>query len=187
MLLKLNIEAGNASNTGTPPASSSARILEQLKSVSQSSSAIHGINMILATCWNNNFKHRRVSTAALQNFRNFPARSMTQDPPPKHEQQHFQPCLALMDYLSRMFPQYNNYILIYRIEQSGLQPFVFQYPASIVTIVYQDTSIASDTSNLPITDLLFDQRSIFCWWWTLESQHILRVCATVTVIIGSIS
>ena len=48
-LLQLNIEAGNASNTGTSPASSSARILEQLKSVSQSSSAIHGINMILAT------------------------------------------------------------------------------------------------------------------------------------------
>ena len=51
-LLKLNIEAGNARNTGTTQASSSARILEQLKSVTQSSSAssaIHGINMILAT------------------------------------------------------------------------------------------------------------------------------------------
>ena len=48
-LLKLNIEAGNARNTGTTQASSSARILEQLKPVTQSSSAIHGINMILAT------------------------------------------------------------------------------------------------------------------------------------------
>ena len=48
-LLKLNIEAGNARNTGTTQASSFARILEQLKSVTQSSSAIHGINMILAT------------------------------------------------------------------------------------------------------------------------------------------
>ena len=48
-LLKLNIEAGNARTTGTTQANSSARILEQLKSVTQLSSAIHGINMILAT------------------------------------------------------------------------------------------------------------------------------------------
>ena len=86
------------------------------------------------------------------------------------------PYFALMDYLSRMFPRYNNHNHLEGFEQSSLQSFVLQYPAS---------SLLTKTHPLPpilqTCPSLTCQTSDLLLVMTIESQHILRVCAIVTV------
>ena len=110
--------------------------------------------------WNNNFKHRRVSTAA-----NFPA-SMTQDLPQKHVQPFFCPHGLLVKDVSTI-QSYNH---LEGFEQSSLRPVVLHYPAS---------SLLTKTHPLPpilrTCPSLTCQTSDLLLVMTIESQHILRV------------
>lgn len=130
--------------------------------------------MSLRSCWfparwNNNFKRRRVSTAALQNFRSFPARPMTQDLPSKHEQQHISNPVwpSRMSLVKDVFHDTTIISSSLGLTNPACGLSFCKYPASILD---QDTSIASNIFELAqfLTCQIF---RIICWGFGLVNLN----------------